>query len=46
MDENQSNFDVRNWWQNSIIDMEPGKISLRGHPIDELIGKVSFPQMI
>jgi citrate synthase len=46
MDENQSNFEIRNWWRNSIIDMEPGKINLRGHPIDELIGKVSFPQMI
>lgn len=26
--------------------MEPGKISLRGHPIQELIGSISFPQMI
>jgi len=46
MNETSNNLDVRNWWQNSIIDMEPGKISLRGRPIDELIGKVTFPQMI
>lgn len=37
---------VRHWWRTSIIDMEPGKIAFRGHPIEELIGTVSFPQMI
>ncbi|MEL6436693.1 MAG: citryl-CoA lyase, partial [Pseudomonadota bacterium] len=26
--------------------MAPGKIALRGHPIEDLIGNVSFPQMI
>lgn len=38
--------DVSDWWRTSIIEMEPGKISLRGHPIQDLIGNVSFPQMI
>ena len=38
--------DVSEWWRTSIIDMEPGRITLRGHPIEELIGTVSFPQMI
>lgn len=37
---------VRDWWRTSIIDMEPGQIALRGRPIEELIGTVSFPQMI
>lgn len=37
---------LRNWWRTSIIDMEPGRIAFRGHPIEELIGTVSFPQMI
>lgn len=37
---------VRQWWRTSIIDMEPGKIAFRGHPIQDLIGTVSFPQMI
>ena len=46
MDENQSKSDLSNWWQNSIIDMEPGKINLRGLPVSDLIGKVTFPQMI
>jgi citrate synthase len=26
--------------------MEPGKIAFRGHPIQDLIGSISFPQMI
>ncbi len=46
MSENQDNRDIREWWRTSIIDMEPGKIAFRGHPIQDLIGNVSFPQMI
>ena len=38
--------DVSDWWRTSIIDMEPGRIEFRGHPIQELIGELSFPQMI
>jgi len=37
---------IRHWWRTSIIDMAPGKIAFRGHPIETLIGAVSFPQMI
>ena len=37
---------VRHWWRTSIIDMEPGTIAFRGHPIEDLIGNVSFAQMI
>ncbi len=37
---------IRHWWRTSIIDMEPGRIAFRGHPIEELMGNVSFPQMI
>ncbi|WP_370231544.1 citryl-CoA lyase [Cognatishimia sp.] len=37
---------VSDWWRTSIIDMEPGRIALRGQPIQELIGNVSFPEMI
>lgn len=37
---------VRHWWRTSIIDMKPGKIAFRGHPVQELIGNVSFAQMI
>ena len=38
--------EIEEWWRTSIIDMEPGKISFWKHPIEELIGNVSFPQMI
>jgi citrate synthase len=34
------------WWSTSIIDMQPGVIRFFGYPIEELIGNVSFPQMI
>ena len=37
---------VADWWQTDIIDMAPGQIRVRGHPIQELIGSLSFPQMI
>lgn len=38
--------DVSDWWKTSIIDMEPGRIELRGNPIQDLIGNLSFPEMI
>jgi len=34
------------WWSTAIIDIHPGEIDIRGYPIQELIGAVSFPQMI
>lgn len=37
---------VRQWWRTSIIDMAPGQIAFRGHPIQDLIGNVSFAEMI
>jgi len=38
---------VRNaWWDTAIIDMEPGQIRFFGYPIEELIGRLSFTQMI
>lgn len=38
--------DVSDWWSTAIIEMEPGKIALRGHPIETLIGQVSFAKLI
>ncbi|KNG92672.1 citryl-CoA lyase [Pseudaestuariivita atlantica] len=38
--------DVSDWWSTAIIDMEPGRIDIRGTPIEDLIGNVSFPEMI
>jgi citrate synthase len=34
------------WWSTSIIDIKPGTINVRGYPIEELIGKLTFPEMI
>ncbi len=38
--------DVADWWRTKIIDMEPGRIHLRGHPVQDLIGHTSFAEMI
>ena len=38
--------DVSDWWTTSIIDMEPGRINIRGHAIQDLIGNLSFSEMI
>jgi len=34
------------WWDTAIIDIHPGKIAIRGYPIEQLIGRVRFPDMI
>jgi citrate synthase len=34
------------WWTTAIIDIHPGKIGIRGSPIQELIGSISFVEMI
>ncbi|MWB77953.1 citryl-CoA lyase [Pseudooceanicola sp. 216_PA32_1] len=41
----QSN-DVASWWRTSIIDMEPGRIGLRGYDIADVIDHAGFVQMI
>jgi citrate synthase len=38
--------EMRDWWHTSIIDMQPGVIRYRGYAIEELIGRITFPQMI
>ncbi|MHA7888802.1 citryl-CoA lyase [Roseicyclus sp.] len=38
--------DVADWWRTRIIDMEPGRIHLRGRPVQELIGTTGFAEMI
>ena len=37
---------VEEWWRTEIIDMAPGEIRYHGYPVEDLIGQVSFPQMI
>ena len=38
--------DVSDWWSTEIIEMEPGSISLRGEPVQNLIGNKSFVEML
>ncbi|MDO5494153.1 MAG: citryl-CoA lyase [bacterium] len=38
--------EARRWWTTSIIDIHPGEIDIRGYPIQQLIGAITFPQMI
>lgn len=37
---------VADWWTTDIIDMAPGVIRYHGYPIEELIGNLSFSEMI
>jgi citrate synthase len=37
---------TQDWWRTSIIEMSPGVIRYRGYPIEQLIGRVSFAQMV
>lgn len=37
---------ARAWWRTDIIDIHPGEIGIRGYPIQELIGRLSLPEMI
>ena len=46
MTESIESENIRKWWRTSIIDMAPGQIKFRGNPIQDLIGNVSFAQMI
>jgi citrate synthase len=38
--------EARRWWTTSIIDTAPDYIRFRGYPIEQLIGRLSFPAMI
>jgi len=38
--------EVSEWWTTGIIDIHPGRIAMRGYPIEELIGNVRFPEMV
>ena len=34
------------WWATSIIEMKPGMIRYRGYAVEDLIGRVSFAEMV
>jgi citrate synthase len=37
---------VTAWWATGISDIEPGRIRLRGYPIESLIGEVTFVDLV
>jgi citrate synthase len=37
---------AESWWSTAIIDVQPGKIGVRGYPIQDLIGRLAFVDMI
>ena len=41
-----SRQEARDWWRTDIIDIEPDKINIRGYPIQQLLGQVTFAEMI
>src|ERR1700761_9563362 len=45
-DPGMSNDAAHAWWRTGIIDIEPGIIRVRGYPIEQLTGAISFPAMI
>jgi citrate synthase len=38
--------DASQWWTTGIVDIEPGRIHVRGYPIQQLIGELRFPEMV
>lgn len=34
------------WWDTSIIDVKPNKISIKGYPIEDLMGRASYGEML
>jgi citrate synthase len=37
---------VTDWWETEITDIAPGVIRVRGYAIEDLIGRVSFAEVI
>lgn len=37
---------AEDWWGTAVSRVEPGIIELRGHPVQDLIGRISFVEMI
>ncbi|WP_027584821.1 citryl-CoA lyase [Bradyrhizobium sp. Ai1a-2] len=46
MSETELREQAAHWWRTSICDIAPGRIAYRGYPIEELIGRISFPAMV
>ena len=38
--------EAERWWSTRIIDIEPGRIAVHGYPIEQLIGELSYAEMV
>lgn len=38
--------ELRRWWRTAIVDARPGSIRIRGYPIEQLVGRVSFVETV
>ncbi|MEJ2718248.1 MAG: citryl-CoA lyase [Deltaproteobacteria bacterium] len=36
----------KGWWDTTIIEVKPNKISIKGYPIQDLMGRVSYGEML
>ncbi|MDT0319853.1 citryl-CoA lyase [Streptomyces millisiae] len=37
---------VTDWWSTAVTEIRPGRIALRGYPVERLIGRVTFAEQI
>ncbi|MFD5317773.1 citryl-CoA lyase [Streptomyces sp. NPDC127098] len=37
---------VTDWWSTAVTEIQPGRIALRGYPVERLIGRVTFAEQI
>ncbi|MFJ9427513.1 citryl-CoA lyase [Streptomyces sp. NPDC101249] len=37
---------ITDWWSTAVSEIHPGEIRLRGYPVEELIGRVTFAEQI
>jgi citrate synthase len=44
--ESEASSSSEDWWSTAIIEMKPGMIRYRGYAVEDLIGRVSFAEMV
>jgi citrate synthase len=44
--ESEATRSSEDWWSTAIIEMKPGMIRYRGYAVEDLIGRVSFAEMV
>jgi citrate synthase len=44
--ESEATRSPEDWWSTAIIEMKPGMIRYRGYAVEDLVGRVSFAEMV